>query len=606
MIGRPLASDQASHEEISSVQGLAALSLDALTSVAYGPEAIVLVLASAGFAALPLIEPVTWAIVGLLAILVLSYSQVISAYPLGGGAYAVSRENHGKRASEVAAAALIVDYVLTVAVSIAAGVAALTSAFPPLLGYTVPLCIAMLAVITVLNLRGVGESARVFMLPTLLFIFGILGIIAVGLVHPLDLPAHVAAPPRLNLAAVAAVLLVLKAFSAGCSALTGVEAIANGVPLFKEPRIAHARTTELMLGVLLGVMLLGLAHLTVHFGIRPVADQTVLSQIMVASVGRSWFYYLTGISTTIVLGLAANTSFAGLPVLASLLARDNYVPHLFAIRGDRLVYQYGVGFLALLAGALLVAVGGNTNALIPLFAIGVFTGFTLSQSGLVLHWRKLRPARWRARAVLNGFGALATALATVIFFVSKFTSGAWVVAVAVPGFVVVFRRINAYYSLVAAKLAIGQVPEQPRSRPTLVIVPVNAISRLTALALSDALSLGSDVLAVSVVFDDDGQGPAREKSLEEQWAAWSPGVRLVVLRSRYHSVSRPLLRYIESLEVRSQERVMVLIPELQPRRWRHRVLQNQMGAVLGSALRKRSDVVVARVWSHLDEDEHPR
>src|SRR5271165_6661066 len=382
-MGRPLRSSEASGQKITPIEGISALSLDALTSVAYGPQAILVVLAAAGAGALHLSFPITIAIVVLLAILVISYREVIDAYPQGGGAYAVSRDNFGPRTSQLAAAALIVDYTLTVAVSIAAGVASLTSAFHQLTPGTVPLCLGILALITALNLRGLGEAARAFLLPSAVFIVGLLAIITVGLIHPLGLhqpqPGH-AEVAVANLEPIG-VLLILKAFSAGCSALTGVEAIANGVPLFKEPRVARAKRTEMLLGVILGTMLLGLAVLIRRFHIVPRSSQTVLSQIMAAAVGRNWAYYIVSIAVTVVLGLAANTSFGGLPILGSLLARDNYLPHIFSLRDDRLVFGNGILALAVLSAGLMIAVGGDTNALIPLFAIGVFTGFTLSQAG---------------------------------------------------------------------------------------------------------------------------------------------------------------------------------------------------------------------------------
>jgi amino acid transporter len=329
----------------------------------------------------------------------------------------VSRDNFGERVSLLAAAALFVDYTLTVAVSIAAGTAALTSAFPRLVPATVPICLATLAIITLLNLRGLGDAARAFLLPTMVFIVGLLAIIAIGLVHPLAQQAGPTSQPPTAAHALAAVglVLVLKAFSAGCSALTGVEAIANGVPLFKPPRARRAKRTELLLGVILSAMLLGLASLADRWHLAPRSGQTVLSQVMAMAVGRNWAYYLMSLTIVIVLALAANTSFGGLPVLASLLAQNNYLPHLYALRDDRQVFASGIWTLAILSGALLVAVGGNTLALIPLYAIGVFTGFTLSQSGLVVHWRRTLPPRWRYRASLNGLGAAATGVATVVF-----------------------------------------------------------------------------------------------------------------------------------------------------------------------------------------------
>src|ERR1700728_3535153 len=374
LIGRPLRTSEASKEQITPVEGLSALSLDALTSVAYGPEAIIVVLALAGAGALHVLLPITGAIVALLAILVFSYRQVIDAYPGGGGAYAVSRANLGAGASLLAGASLVVDYTLTVAVSIAAGVASLTSAFPGLTAATVPICLAILAVIMLLNLRGLADAARGFLLPTAVFIIGLLIVIVIGLIHPLAL--HAAQPGRSQLPAKAletvSVLLVLKAFSAGCSALTGVEAIASGGTVFKEPRVKRAKLTEVLLGSILGVLLLGLAVLADRWHIGPRSGQTVLSQIIGDAIGRGWAYYVLALTITIVLALAANTSFGGLPVLASLLAKDNYLPHLFALRDDRQVFASGIWALSILAGALIIAVGGNTLTLIPLYAIGVF------------------------------------------------------------------------------------------------------------------------------------------------------------------------------------------------------------------------------------------
>ncbi|MCL4313664.1 MAG: APC family permease [Actinobacteria bacterium] len=601
LIGQPLRSKEASKEQIGRVEGLAALSLDALTSVAYGPEAMMAVLIAGGASALHLVVPITAVIVALLVLLVLSYRQVIEAYPMGGGAYTVSRENLGQSVSQLAAAALVVDYTLTVAVSIAAGVAVFVSAFPALVPYQLFLCLAILAVITWLNLRGLGDSARAFLLPTLVFIIGLLSVIAIGLIHPLAPHIHLQnqpVKPAFPLEAIG-ILLLLKAFSAGCSALTGVEAIANGVPLFKKPRVKRAKSTELALGVILGVMLLGLAILAVHFQVRPRVNMAVLNQIMIYSVGHGAFYYIMSITITLVLALAANTSFGSMPVLASLLARDGYLPRAFTIRGDRLVFNSGIWSLAVLSGALLIAVNGNTNALIPMFAIGVFTGFTLAQSGMVVHWKRTGGNGWQGRAFLNGLGAVMTAAATVIFLVTKFTSGAFVVVIAVPGLIVLFHAVSRYYSQLGQVLRIGEIPDvKPQRRRTLVIVPVNGISRLTEMALSDACSLGEDVLAVSVRFDDDQEAAAE---LQHRWEEWQPGVELVILRSDYHSVVRPLIRFVNSLDRKSHELVAVLIPVVIPRKRRHVLLHNQMDRVLGAAFRHRSDVVVGRIPLRLEE-----
>ncbi len=603
LIGRPLRTSEISKEQITPVEGLSALSLDALTSVAYGPEAIIVVLALAGASALHLILPITVAIVVLLAILVFSYRQVIDAYPGGGGAYAVSRANLGAGTSLVAGAALIVDYTLTVAVSIAAGVGSLTAAFPGLTSATVPICLGILVVITLLNLRGLGEAARAFLLPTLLFIVGLLAVIAIGLVHPLALHAPLPGQsllPTHGLQTVG-VLLVLKAFSAGCSALTGVEAIANGVPLFKEPRAIRAKRTELLLGVILAAMLLGLAVLARRWQIGPRSGQTVLSQIMSIAVGRNAAFYVMSLTITIVLALAANTSFGGLPVLTSLLARDHYLPHLFALRGDRQVFANGIWVLAGMSAALLVAVGGNTNELIPLFAIGVFIGFTLSQSGLVVHWWRTRPARWYYRAGINATGAVITAVATLVFLFSKFTSGAWVVVVAVPIFIVLFIRVRRYYARVASDLGLGTIPPRPAGRPTLVIVPVTSVSRLTHHALAEALSIGDEVIAVSVAMDGgDFIHNADVEPLERVWQRWDPGVPIRILPTEFSSIVDPIVAFIDEARQDRDRQVVVLIPVVVPTHLRYSILHNQIDRVLTYALRTRTDIVVARVTLPLE------
>jgi len=407
-------------------------------------------------------------------------------------------------------------------------------------------------------------------------------------VHPATIP---------KAAAAVGILLLLKAFSAGCSALTGVEAIANDVPGFREPRVHRAMRTEMLLGGILATMLLGLAVLTVKFHIAPSPTQTVLSQITAVSLGRGPGYYVVDLATTVILAIAANTSFGGLPVLASLLARDNLVPHVFGLRADRPVYRYGVVVLALLAAALLVAVNANTNALIPLFAIGVFTGFTLSQTGLVRHWATERPRRWWARAILNGLGAAMTAVATVIFVVTKFTSGAWVVIVAIPILLYGFARVSRYYARVGKDLGLGTTPAKPTLAASLVVVAVNAVSRMTEYALSTALSFGGEVIALSVQFDDD-----RADALRAAWDGWNPGVDLVILRSARRSITAPVLGYLGSAEHVAHRRVLVLIPEVEPSKLRHRILQNQRGLILANVLRRHSDVTVARMPFHLTQE----
>jgi hypothetical protein len=432
----------------------------------------------------------------------------------------------------------------------------------------------------------------------MVFIVGLLAIIAVGLIHPLGLNETQPGTSQLPTTGLKTVtiLLILKAFSAGCSALTGVEAIANGVPLFREPRTIRAKRTEMLLGVILGAMLLGLAVLAKRWHIGPRSGQTVLSQIMAMAVGRGAAYYIVTITITIVLALAANTSFGGLPVLASLVARDNYLPHLFTMRGDRQTFANGIVVLAVLAGALLIAVGGNTNTLIPLFAIGVFIGFTLSQAGLVVHWRKTRPPHWRRRATINGIGACITAIATIVFLISKFTEGAWVVVIAIPAFVFLFLRIHAYYERARKDLRIDETPMRPEPKYTIVIVPVNRVSRLTEHALCEAESLGQEVIAVTVVLEGGDEGAHDVDVLEQQWRTWDPGVPLHVLYNEYASIVQPIVEFID--EVRADhpdDQIVVLIPVIRPPRVRYRILHNQIDLVLSSALRGRDDIVVARV-----------
>jgi amino acid transporter len=580
--------------KIGTLAGLPGLSLDALTSVAYGPEAIVIVLAASGSGAIATVRPITVAIVVLLAILVFSYRQVIAAYPDGGGAYAVSKANLGRTPSLLAGASLIVDYVLTVAVSITAGVAALTSAFPALTSATVPLCLAFLVLLTVLNLFGLSESARAFFIPTVVFIGGLYVVVLVGLIHPLG--AAGPALPAPTTVSTVGILLVLRAFASGCSALTGVEAIANGTPSFKEPRIKRAQRTELLLGVILGSLLLGLSQLTVQFHLRPKANITLLSQITERAIGHGAGYYIVELATTVALALAANTSFGGLPVLASLLARDSFLPRVFALHGERTVYRYGVVALAVLAGLLIVGSGGNTQTLIPLFAIGVFIGFTLAQTGLVRHWFTHHGNLWAARAAINGTGAVLSGAAAVIFLATKFIHGAFIIVVVIPALMLLFRKIHRYYATLGEELGLGQEPPRPDGDgPALVLVPVVGLSRLTTAVLGLALATGGEVRAVHAAFEGEPT-----EALEAEWRHWNPGVPLIVLPSPERSVTRAFLSYLANSDVAAHPNVIVLIGEIEPRKLRHRFLLNQRGTILASALRRHSNAAIATIPFRLD------
>jgi amino acid transporter len=404
--------------------------------------------------------------------------------------------------------------VLNAAVGVSAGIEALTSAFPGLYGASVWLCLAALAIITGLNLWGVSESAKVFTVPTVAFIAAIAAVIVGGLfrAHPaVVLDTHFGASTE-----AVGILLVLKAFASGCSALTGVEAIANAVPEFRTPRAHRAQHTEVWLGILLGGMLIGLGILIKKFHVVPHSTITVLAQLTEASLGHNFFYYAIQLITMVLLALAANTSFGGLPVLAALLARDNFLPHMFGLRADRQVHRYGVVVLAILAAALLVASNGNTQALVPLFAVGVFIGFTLSQFGMVKHWRTERSRGWLTRAVINGVGAVLTTATTIIELISKFTEGAWLIVLVIPGLVLLFNRVHRSYGRIGAVLEIGQVPDPPSKLKSLVVVPVASLSRLTAAGISTALSLGDDVVAVTVCFTDPDE-EAADVSFRGQW-----------------------------------------------------------------------------------------
>ncbi|MFJ8470608.1 APC family permease [Kitasatospora sp. NPDC094011] len=579
---------------LSALGGLAALSLDAMASVAYGPESIVLVLAAAGSYGLGFTLPVTVAIAVLLAVLVASYRQVIAAFPDGGGSYAVAKAHLGRRTALTAAASLVIDYILNVAVSVTAGVAALTSAIPSLYDDRVWLCLGVLALVTAVNLRGIAESARWFMAPTAVFVLSILAIIVVGLFR--DAPASTAAAAghasvlAENATAVGA-LLLLKAFAAGCSALTGVEAVANAVPSYRAPRVKRAQHTEVMLGVLLGVMLIGLAVLIGRFHLQPVDGVTVLAQLADASLGHGLGFFIVQFATVVLLGLAANTSFGGLPVLMDLLARDNHLPHVFALRADRQVYRYGVLFLAAVSAVLLVGSGGDVNSLVPLFSIGVFVGFTICQVGMVRHWYVHRPAGWGRKAALNGFGAVLTGVATVVVTGTKFTEGAWGIVVALPLLVLLFEAIHRSYGRIGERLELGRVPGAVTRQRSLVIVPVTAITRLTRDGLSAALSLGDEVFAVTVVHD-----PADAEALRRDWELWQPGVPLLEVPEDRRRLGLPIAEFVNRLgEEHAYDRLTVLIPEVEPAHWYQRALQNRRGAVIDRALRRHTDAVVCRL-----------
>ncbi|MFF4541932.1 APC family permease [Streptomyces aureus] len=590
--------DPGERHRLTSVTGLAALSLDAMASVAYGPEAIVLVLAAAGAHGLGFTLPVTLAIAGLLAVLVASYRQVITAFPDGGGSYAVARRHLGPRTSLVAAASLVLDYVLNVAVAVTAGVAALTSAFPALYDDRLWLCLAVLALITAVNLRGIVESARAFIVPTAVFVGSIFLLIVVGLFrsHPVSTVTAAGHTSVLaDNASTVGALLLLKAFASGCAALTGVEAIANAVPSFRVPRVRRAQHAEVALGAVLGLMLIGLSVLIGRFHLQPVEGVTVLAQLADASLGHNWAFYVIQFATMILLALSANTSFGGLPVLMKLLARDNYAPHVFALKADRQVHRHGVLALAVVSAALLVFSGGDTNTLVPLFAIGVFVGFTIAQVGMVKHWLLERRRGLRGKVLLNGFGALLTGVATVVVTASKFADGAWLIVIALPALVAAFEAVHRAYGRIGERLGLGRLPESPHRERSLVVVPVSSLSRLTSEALTAAVSLGDEVRAVTVCHTDP-EDRARTHAFERSWAEWDPGVELVRLACERRGLGRPIAAYVrEAAAAAPGTRVTVLIPETEPERLWQRLLQNQRGAVVAHAVRRETGAVICRL-----------
>lgn len=603
LVGRPLSTAVAHTERIGRLPGLAVFSSDALSSVAYASEEILLVLSPAGAVAVAYAAPVAVAIVVLLFLVVASYRQVIPAYPHGGGSYSVARENLGPMAGLVAAASLLVDYTLTVAVSVAAGVAAITSAVPALYQHRVALGLLAVALVALANLRGVRESAAMLSIPTYGFILSVGGLLAVGAYRWVSgtLPAAAPAPPVAVAAAAAPVLtvfLVLRAFSSGCTAMTGVEAIANGVTSFKEPRARHAVDTLTILAGTLAVLFLGTTLLAHRLGIGPVVGQTVISQIGRGVVGGGVFYFAVQAFTATVLLLAANTSFAAFPSLASVLAEDRFMPRQLAHRGDRLVFSNGILILALLASLLIVLFHGDTHALIPLYAIGVFLSFTLSQLGMVRRSLRVREQGWRRVLVISGVGTVATALVVGIFAVTKFTQGAWIVVLVIPLLILFFLLLKDHYDAFGRALAMEEWSAVAPRRHT-AIVPVSGIHRGVAAALTYALSVSKDVRAVYIA-----ERPEDGERMEEQWSLWDNGVPLVVLESPYRSVVSPLLQYIDQVdrEFGHEEGalVTVVLPEIVPGKWWHHLLHNNTALLVKGALLFRRGKICVSVPYHLD------
>ncbi|MCX8025055.1 MAG: APC family permease [Thermanaerothrix sp.] len=583
IVGPPLPTQNLAHERLNKIRALAAFSPDALSSVAYANQEIYLGLAIAGSAGLALSWPIGLAITGLLLIVALSYFQTIHGYPTGGGSYIVARENLGTLPGLIAAAALTVDYSLTAAVSLTAGVAALASAFPLLWAYKVDLALVLLVIITLINLRGLQESGTAMATPVYLFLGVFLLMLGVGFIRlTVEGPSRLTAiaPPATQPLTLA---LVLHAFATGCTALTGIEAISNGVPVFRPPEARNAGQTLIIMAGLMGVLFLGSIGLTQFLAVVPQGDETILSALAHRVFGNSPFYFLVQLSTLLILAVAANTSFAGFPRLAAILARDGFLPHQLAGLGDRLVYSNGILALAGVAGLLIIAFNGDTHALIPLFAIGAFLAFTLSQVGMVIHWKRTRGKRWEVKAFLNGLGGLTTGLTMVIVAVSKFGEGAWFVPLIITLLTWSFFRIRAHYENVAQELSLSDtqmvsslVPARPR-----IVIPISGVHKGIVNAVNFARAIGQEITAVYVELE-----PGSGERIQQKWTAFWPEIPLIVLPSPYRSLIGPLLDFLDETdrEHNDGQLAVVVLPEFVPARWWHFFLHNQSALLLKSAL----------------------
>lgn len=597
LIGRPMKSSEIEGEKLSKLKALAVLSSDALSSVAYGTEQILIVLMVAGFTAVWYSIPISIAVLGLLLVLILSYRQTIFSYPTGGGAYIVAKDNLGVSTGLLAGGSLLVDYILTVAVSTSAGTDAITSAFPSLHDHRVLIALVMIALLTLINLRGITESASVLAMPVYLFVIAIFILIISGIIKYLAGGVPAAAPEMGAAVSNISLFLLLKAFSSGCSALTGVEAMSNAIPNFKQPAERNAAATLIMMGTILGAMFIGISLLAYWYGIIPNEKETVVSQIANATFGRGVIYYVIQGVTALILFLAANTAYAAFPLLAFMLAKDKYMPNMFMARGDRLGFSNGIIILGVLSALLVIAFHGNTENLIPLYAVGVFIPFTLSQLGMMVRWVKLKPAGWLSRFIINTIGMLTTLAITLIFIFTKF-SHVWMVFIFLPLVILLFYGIHRHYRNMSDELRINMAIDKPVIKGSTIVVPIAGITRVVNHSLSYAKSLTDNVVAVYVGFDDEDI-----ERMEKKWEEWNPGVRLIVLRSSYRSIIRPLMRFIDTIEWKTAEtdHITVLIPQFITKHWWHYLLHNQTSLMLRAYLFTQKDVVIATVPYHLQK-----
>lgn len=624
LFGRPLATEEGEGEQVGPIAGVPILGLDALASAAYGPEALLTVLLPLGIASVKHLSWLTLIIVALLIIVAISYRQTIEAYPNGGGAYTVAKENLGTTPSLLAAAALALDYLLNVAVAISAGVGALVSAIPALLPHTLPLCLGILALLTLVNLRGVRATGLVFMLPTYLFVGSLFTIIGIGAFkvlihggHPPPVVAPAAIPATVT---TASIWLLVRAFANGCTAMTGVEAVSNGVPIFRKPSIVGARRALALIILILIVLLGGVALLCRAYGITATPPgqegyQSVLSQLIAATIGRGPFYYVTIAAIVTVLSMSANTSFADFPRVLRMLAGDKFLPEPFVHRGRRLAFSYGIIALSVLSGILLLVFHGITEGLIPLFAVGALSAFTMSQIGMVAHWRARKGGRAKRALVLNVLGAAATGATLCVVLVSKFTHGAWIAILLAGGMIILFRRVRAHYDFIAkatatdASLAVGP------PTPPIAVLPIRRWDAVTLKALSFATGFAPEVVAVQVLTHDrdvdnlTDRWPALVTEPAEKLGMNPPN--LVVLHSKYRQVLAPLLDFVTDLKEKNPDRLIaVIVPELVEPRWYHYMLHNHTASVIKALLVFRGGpqvVIVSTPW-HLSDwiPEHRR
>lgn len=612
LLGKPMHNKEMATEKLPKWKALAIFSSDALSSVAYGPEQIMLILAVPGLLTYGYLGPISIVILILLAIVTTSYVQVAKANPSGGGSYAAAQRNLGEIPALTAAAALFADYTLTVAVSVSAGTAAITSAFPAIAQHEVAIDLFVLfALLMLINLRGIQESANAFVLPTYSFIFGILALLIGGVYQSFTQQAPIIPVESLARQWDWTVLFVLlRAFANGCSAMTGVEAISNGVPMFKEPQVNNATATTYWMSSILGLMFIGISFLIMHFHILPLDGVTALSQIAELTFGRNWLYYYIQITTMLVLYLAANTSFNGLPPLLSILARDGYMPRYLASRGDRLNFSNGIILLSVVAGLLIIAYHGNTEHLISLYAVGVFISFTIAQFGMVVHWFREKGHAWHLRAALNMVGGIITGIVVLIIAITKFFYGAWLVLIFIPIMICMFRKIREHYKDMAEQLRMPIISEKEQSMKNLdsalsdtmhlgkniVIVPISGLTSIVTRTLKYANVISTDVTALHITINQDAG-----KNVANQWKIFNPNTPLVTLYSPYRMVIQPLINYINELEEQKQpeDYITVLIPEFETKKWWHRLLHNQTGWVLRALLILREDVIVTTIPFHL-------